>query len=226
MKLGALLLCGGKGERLGLPEDKALATLCGRPLFTWSLDALRRSHSSPGIVIVGPVAKLRAALANSGVGDAGVVGWTEGGRQRQDSVARGLAALPPEYDVVAVHDCARALVTPDVIDRAVSDAAAHGAAIAAVPLEDTLKRATLGVIDQTVPRAGLWRAQTPQVFRREWLEQAHATAVGVATDDAALLEAAGRRVRVTPGDVTNFKITWPGDLAIAAAVLEARNGGG
>jgi 2-C-methyl-D-erythritol 4-phosphate cytidylyltransferase/2-C-methyl-D-erythritol 2,4-cyclodiphosphate synthase len=92
-----------------------------------------------------------------------------------------------------------------------------------VPLEDTLKRATLGVIDQTVPRAGLWRAQTPQVFRREWLEQAHATAVGVATDDAALLEARGRRVRVTPGDAMNFKITWPGDSALAEALLRARD---
>jgi 2-C-methyl-D-erythritol 4-phosphate cytidylyltransferase len=118
MKLGALLLCGGKGERLGLPGDKALATLCGRPLFTWSLEALRRSHSSPASCRrAGRQAARRAR--DSGVGDAGIVGWTEGGRERQDSVARGLAALPPEYDVVAVHDCARALVTPDVIDRAV-----------------------------------------------------------------------------------------------------------
>src|SRR4029079_639450 len=94
MKLGALLLCGGKGERLGLPEDKALARVCGAALCTWSRDALRRSHSSPVILIVGPVAKLRAALASSGVGDAGVVGWNEGGRQRPESVARGLAPLP------------------------------------------------------------------------------------------------------------------------------------
>jgi 2-C-methyl-D-erythritol 4-phosphate cytidylyltransferase len=225
MKVGALLLCAGRGERLGQAGDKALTTLAGRPLFTWSLDALRRSRAAPGIVVVGAVAKLRAALATCGIGDAGIVAWTEGGRERQDSVARGLAALPPEYDVVAVHDCARALVTPDVVDRAVSDAVAHGAAIAAVPLEDTLKRATLGVVEQTVPRANLWRAQTPQVFRRAWLEEAHAAAVGVATDDAALLEAAGRRVRVTPGDAMNFKITWPGDLALAEAVLRSRDGG-
>jgi 2-C-methyl-D-erythritol 4-phosphate cytidylyltransferase len=128
--------------------------------------------------------------------------------------------------VVAVHDCARALVTPDVVDRAVSDAVAHGAAIAAVPLEDTLKRATLEVIDDTVPRAGLWRAQTPQAFRRDWLEEAHRVAAESkappATDDASMVEAIGSRVRLTRGEAINFKITTPEDLWLAEAALLGR----
>ena len=222
MRVGALLLCAGRGERLGRQEDKALVPLAGRPLFTWSLDALRRTPAIEAIVIVGPAARLEAALAACGAGTDRIVGWTAGGPERQDSVARGLAALPREYDVVVVHDCARALVTPEVVGRAVADALAHGAAVAAVPLEDTLKRVSLDVVEQTVPRRGLWRAQTPQVFRRDWLEDAHAAAPGIATDDAALLEAAGRRVHVSMGDPMNIKITLPRDLELADAVLRGR----
>jgi 2-C-methyl-D-erythritol 4-phosphate cytidylyltransferase len=113
-------------------------------------------------------------------------------------------------------------VTPEVIGRVVGDALAHGAAIAAVPLDDTLKRATLMRIEDTVPRANLWRAQTPQAFRRDWLEQAHAGATAKATDDAALVEALGHRVSLSPGDALNFKITTAGDLALAEAWLSSR----
>ena len=111
----------------------------------------------------------------------------------------------------------------------VADAVTHGAAIAAVPLEDTLKRASLGRIEDTVPRAALWRAQTPQVFRREWLEAAHGRrAAGGArtaiTDDAALVEALGHPVFITEGDALNFKITTAQDLALAGAWLARREG--
>jgi 2-C-methyl-D-erythritol 4-phosphate cytidylyltransferase/2-C-methyl-D-erythritol 2,4-cyclodiphosphate synthase len=222
MRAGALLLCGGRGERLSADGPKALVPLAGRPLFAWSLEALQRTPSIEAIVVVGPVARLRAAWDAAGGSPDRVVAWTEGGSERQDSVARGLSALPRTFDLVAVHDGARALVTPELVERVVADAAAHGAAVAAVPLEDTLKRAEAGSIEDTVPRAGLWRAQTPQAFRREWLEEAHAAATSVATDDAALLERAGRRVHVTEGDAMNLKITRPGDLALAEAWLESR----
>ncbi len=222
MKAAAILLCGGRGERLGRGDVKALIALGGRALFTWSLEALQRCPAIEAIVVVGDAAQLKPAVAGASLTEARIAAWTPGGRERQDSVASGLAVLPPGFDLVAVHDSARALVTPELIGRVVADAAAHGAAIAAVALEDTLKRGTLQTIEQTVPRTGLWRAQTPQAFRRDWLERAHAEAHGLATDDAALVEALGLRVHLTEGDPMNFKITRPRDLELAEACLAAR----
>ena len=219
MSLGAILLCAGRGTRLGMGMDKALVPLAGRPLFTWSLETLERSEAIEGVVAVGPVRKLEAALAQCAFRAAKVVAWCEGGRERRDSVLRGLKALPPQFDWVAVHDSARPLVSPALIGRVVVDALQHGAAIAALPLEDTLKRASLKTVEATVPRAGLWRAQTPQVFRRDWLEAAHQEAVGQATDDAALVEALGHRVHITEGDPINLKVTTTADLRLAEAWL-------
>jgi 2-C-methyl-D-erythritol 4-phosphate cytidylyltransferase len=218
----AILLCAGRGERLGLGLEKALAPLGGRSLFRWSLDALERCPAVDAIVLVGPVKKLQDVCAAAGGGTGKIVAWTEGGRERQDSVARGLRALPAGFDVVAIHDSARALVTPALVARVIADAVACGAAIAAVPLEDTLKRAALGVVEDTVPRAALWRAQTPQAFRRAWIEEAHAAGLRGATDDAALVEAQGRKVAITPGEPLNFKITTAEDLALAEAWLARR----
>ena len=199
--------------------------------FLWGLEALERCAAVDGIVVVGPVRRLQDVLAATGFAPGKVVAWTEGGRARQDSVARGLRALPPGFDLVAVHDSARALVTPALVARVVADAVTHGAAIAAVPLEDTLKRASLGRIEDTVPRAALWRAQTPQVFRREWLEAAHG---------APPPRPAGRAPRSpttrcwwrrwatrcsSPRAIrSNFKITTAQDLALAGAWLARREG--
>jgi 2-C-methyl-D-erythritol 4-phosphate cytidylyltransferase len=226
MTVGAILLAAGRGERLGKGLEKALVPLAGRPLFAWALEALQRTPAIEGIVVVGPPKKLEPSLAAAGASAERIVAWSPGGAERQQSVARGLAALPAQFDVVVVHDSARALVTPAIIARCIGDALEHGAAIAAAPLEDTIKRARLMQVEATVPRAGLWRVQTPQVFRRDWFEAAHAEAHGIATDDAGLLEAVGRPVRITPSDASNFKITTPADLALAEAwlaSLQARN---
>ncbi|MFI5370911.1 MAG: 2-C-methyl-D-erythritol 4-phosphate cytidylyltransferase [Candidatus Eisenbacteria bacterium] len=219
MSTVAILLCAGRGERLGAGIDKALVPLAGRPMFVWSLETLERCDAIHGIVMVGPVRTLQERTAASGVTPRKIVAWVEGGRERQQSVAGGLAALPEDCTHVAVHDAARALVSPAVVTRVVGDALAHGAAIAAVPVPDTLKRASLQVVETTVPRQGLWCAQTPQVFRRDWLVAAHAAATAVATDDAALVEALGHPVRVTPGEPLNFKVTTAQDLALAEAWL-------
>lgn len=219
MLAAAILLCAGRGERLGASVEKALAPLAGRPLFCWALEALERAPGVAQVVVVGPVKRMREALAASGLAPAKVTAWCEGGRERQDSVGRGLQFLPEGAALVMIHDSARALVTPELIARVVGDAAQHGAAIAAIPLADTLKRSSLGAIEATVPRQGLWCAQTPQVFRREWIEAAHAAAARHATDDAALVESLGHRVHLTPGDPLNFKITTPQDLELAEAWL-------
>lgn len=222
MSTAAILLCAGKGERLGMGVEKALAPLAGRPLFTWSLEALERCDAVDAVVVVGPVVKLKDVLAASGLAPRKILAWTEGGKERQQSVAKGLARLPEDVTHVAVHDCARALVTPEVIARVMADAKTHGAALAAIPLDDTLKRVSLEVVEQTVPRAGLYRAQTPQAFQRDWLAAAHEAAGNlIATDDASLVEP-HHRVHLSPGDPMNFKITSPDDLQLAEAWLRAR----
>jgi len=222
MSVCAILLCAGRGERLNASVAKAFVPLAGRPLFTWSYEALERCDAIDGIVLVGPVRTLRELLAASGIRTSKLVAATEGGEQRQHSVGRGLHVLPESCTFVAVHDSARVLVTPEVITRAVAEARGSGAAIAAVPQADTLKQGTLGVITGTVSRAGLWAAQTPQVFRRDWLERAHREATEVATDDAALVEWLGHPVRLSLGDSLNFKITTPTDLALAESWLIQR----
>jgi 2-C-methyl-D-erythritol 4-phosphate cytidylyltransferase len=223
VKVCAILLCAGQGRRLGAGIAKALAPLAGRPLFAWPLATLQHCAAIHGVVVVGPVKPMREASLAAGLPADKIVAWVDGGRERHESVARGLAAVPAEFGLVAVHDCARALVSAALVSRVVADAMAHGAAIAAVPLDDTLKRATLGVVDDTVPREGLWRAQTPQVFRRDWLEEAHRTKASGATDDAALVEALGRRVHLSEGESLNIKITSPADLAVAEAWIEAES---
>ena len=222
MSTCAILLCAGRGERLGAAVPKALAPLGGRPLFTWSLDALERCDAIDGIVLVGPVRTLRELVAASGCDARKIVAYSEGGEQRQHSVGRGLHVLPEDCDLVAVHDSARALVSPEVIARAVAEAREHGAAIAAVPQADTLKQGTLGLITATVPRTGLWAAQTPQVFRRDWLERAHRNATEIATDDATLIEWLGHPVHLSLGEPLNFKITTAADLELAEAWLMHR----
>ena len=219
MSVAALLLCAGRGERLGMGVGKATVPLAGRPLFAWSLDALARCEAIRDIVVVGPSRTLPQLLAAAGLASTKILAWVEGGRERHESVARGLAALPADCATVAIHDSARALATPELIGRVVADGLQHGAAIAALPLADTLKRGSLGVVEDTIPRASLWCAQTPQVFRRDWIVEAHQAQGHHATDDAVLVEALGHRVHLTPGDPVNFKITTSRDLELAEAWL-------
>lgn len=214
MSTGAILLCAGAGTRLGAVTPKALVPLAGRPLFAWSLEAFERCAAVDTLVVVGPVRQLRDLLSASGIAPRKVVAWVEGGAERQHSVAKGLAAMPPECDLVAVHDSARALVTPSLIERCVAEARTHGGAIAAIPVADTLKQVEAADIRATVGRAGLWAAQTPQVFRRAWLDEAHAASREAATDDAAIIEALGHKVRVVESLTPNLKITTSADLAL------------
>jgi 2-C-methyl-D-erythritol 4-phosphate cytidylyltransferase len=147
-----------------------------------------------------------------------------GGRHRRDSVRLGLAALRPEYGVVLVHDGARPFVERGIIDAVIAHARRGEGAVAAVPLSDTLKQVSSqdsSRIERTIPRNGLWRAQTPQGFPRPVLERAHATAGPDATDDAALVEALGIPVRLVPDSSRNLKITTPDDLALAELLAGA-----
>jgi 2-C-methyl-D-erythritol 4-phosphate cytidylyltransferase len=149
-----------------------------------------------------------------------------GGRERFDSVANALKLLGPEADFVAVHDAVRPCVTEELISAVFAKAAEAGAALLAVPVADTVKRVDdKGKVQGTLPRQGLWLAQTPQVFRRDWLEAAYAGRAQLkqaVTDDAQLVEAAGHPVVVVEGSPSNLKITTKSDLWLADAVLKSR----
>ena len=149
-----------------------------------------------------------------------------GGAERHDSVAKALATVSADADFVVVHDSVRPCVTAEQIDAVLAAGAKSGAAILACPITDTIKRVDrLGKIEATVPREQLWLAQTPQVFRRDWLQEAYAQRAKLGpgiTDDAQLLEALGHPVVVVEGHPSNIKITSRPDLALAEAIIKGR----
>ncbi len=219
----AIIVAAGKSERMG-GIDKMFAPLMGRPLIVWTLAAFQKCAAIDEIVIVAPV---RAILRMEAVARE----WrlskmrtvVPGGAERQQSVRAGIDAATGAR-IVAVHDGARALVTPELIELGVELARDSGAAICAVPARDTLKDVDgkPAVVRGTIDRTRTWLAQTPQVFERELLLRAHERAEVQATDDAALVEALGHEVRVYEGAAWNLKVTTPDDLIIAEALLRAR----
>jgi 2-C-methyl-D-erythritol 4-phosphate cytidylyltransferase len=154
------------------------------------------------------------------------IALVQGGRERFESVANALAKLSPEAEFVVIHDVVRPCLTEELINAVFGKAAQTGAALLAVPVADTVKRVDdRGQVQGTLPRQGLWLAQTPQVFRRDWLEAAYAgrgQLKQAITDDAQLIEAAGHPVAVVEGSPSNLKITTKADLALAEAVLKSR----
>lgn len=150
----------------------------------------------------------------------------DGGNERQDSVALGLAAIKDGADIIVVHDGARPLVTTDIIEAAINKAASHGAAIAAMPVKDTIKEASMdGSVVRTLDRQSLWAVQTPQAFRTEIISRAHEAARKdgfYGTDEAALVERLGISVSIVAGSYENVKITTDDDLLVVEAMLEKR----
>lgn len=142
-----------------------------------------------------------------------------GGAERADSVRSGLAVVPARSGLVLVHDAARPLVLPRDIEAVIRAAGRHGAAVLAEPMSDTVKRVDRGFVRATLNRSLLWRAQTPQAFRRKLIERAYARPYRHATDDSSLAEALGTRVAVVPASGPNFKITTRAELEIASCLL-------
>src|SRR5215218_3516929 len=224
-QVAAVVVAAGRGERLGAPE-KVLLPLAGRAMLAWSLAALESAETIGPIVVVAGAHTLDAVgrLVRD-EGFAKVKAIVAGGERRQDSVGAGLAALPAGIEVVVIHDGARPLAEPELFDRCAVAAAEMGAAIAATPVADTLKRVAEGVITGTVDRAGLWAAQTPQAFRLETLRRAMAASSGeIVTDEARLCEVAGLPVSVVPASPANLKVTHAEDIPVADALLRVRRG--
>jgi 2-C-methyl-D-erythritol 4-phosphate cytidylyltransferase len=232
MRVAALVLAAGSGERLratlGEATPKALVMLAGRSLLARSLAVLASVREIERLVPVLPPAsfdawpRVRAELADA----AKVAAPVPGGARRQDSVRAGLAALPSDVTHVVVHDAARPLVRAEDVARAVAAGAKHGAALLAVPAADTIHLVAGARIRETPPRAECFAAQTPQVFRVDWLREALAKAAAdgvMGTDDATLVARLGVPVHVVAGDASNLKITTAADLVLAEAILAGRS---
>lgn len=240
-RTAALVPAAGRGERLGPGAPKALRAIGGEPILWHAVRGLLASDRIDLVVVAAPpsaeglaeVARILSPL-RSEPGAGGEVLIVPGGATRQQSVALALAAVPADFDVVLVHDAARALTPPATI-AGVVDAVRAGAdaVIPVLPVADTIKSvrpypetpeagAARDTVGQTVDRSALRAVQTPQGFSRDLLERAHAEAGHDATDDAGLVEALGRPVAMIPGHVEAFKVTTPFDLVLAEAVLAAR----
>lgn len=221
----AIVPAAGRGLRLPGAVAKQFQILAGKPLFHHCLLRIARAGLVGRIVLALPPGTDPPDLPE-GIGVE--VQVAQGGARRQDSVRNGLALLGDDVSWVVVHDGARPLVTPDLIERCLIGAAQTGAAIAALPVVDTVKTGDAeGFIEATRPREGLWLAQTPQAARRELLVRAMAWADAndfEGTDEAALLEAIGVRVKLVEGSVQNIKVTTPGDIERAARLMELEQG--
>jgi len=212
MQTCAIVVAAGGGARFG--AAKQFASLGAETVLDRSVASARAACDD--VVVVVPAASDWQPPAGART--------TTGGATRSASVRAGLAHVPPEADVVVVHDAARPLASRALYERviaAVRDGA--DAAIPALPIPDTVKRVRDGVVVETVARVDLVAVQTPQAFRRDALERAHAGA-GDDTDDAALVEAGGGKVVVVEGDTRNFKVTVPADLELARALLRQEGG--
>ena len=222
-----LIVAAGSGRRMGAAANKLLLPLLGRPVLAWTLEAALASEAIRWIGIVGqPVDAEAVAAIVAAAGADRPVQWILGGDTRQESVRRGLAALPQTADGVLIHDGARCLVEPSLFGRCAEAVGRGEAVIAATPVTDTIKQVDGdGRISATPDRQTLWAAQTPQGFPVATLTQAHARAEAEGwsvTDDASLFERLGLPVRVLEASPSNIKLTTPIDLTLAEAVLTAR----
>jgi len=221
-KVGAIIVAAGTSSRMG-GIDKVFARLGEEPLLAKIVNVFQNCHSVDQIVIV--LARKSLAQGRKLVKDycwPKVVTVCPGGLRRQDSVKEGLRRLA-DCDWVVIHDGARPCVDADLIERGLIAARESGAAIAAVPVKDTIKIVSRRrFVQQTPARQSLWAAQTPQVFRYNLIAEAYRQVNNEVTDDAALLEQLGHKVEVYMGSYQNIKVTTPDDLAIAKVFL-ARN---
>lgn len=222
-RVGAVIVAAGSGTRMGRP--KQFLPLAGKPVCEWALKAFLDCAEVETVALVMTPENIAAhgeRLASSRV----VV--VAGGATRMGSVHNGLLSLPADLEIVAVHDGARPLVTPELIRATVREAQRSGAAVAAAPAKDTLKRAGSDrVVLETPERSAFWQAQTPQTYRRVLLSEAlrRFSHEADATDESQLVERSGHKVTLVEAGSENLKVTTPEDLVTAAALLAARGEG-
>ena len=227
-KTVAIIPSAGMGRRMGSRKKNYLALL-DRPVLAHTLEAFEKAQSVHSIVVVVPAGDedfCRDGIVSK-YGFKKVIAVVAGGAERQDSVQNGIKAAGSGFDIIAVHDGARPLVTAEIIERTIAAAIEDGAAIAAVPVKDTIKEASNGFVRRTVPRDALLSVQTPQAFSTDLLCKAFKKALEdnfTGTDESSLVERTGAPVRVVEGSYENMKITTPEDMAFAECVLRERPG--
>ncbi len=225
----AVVPAGGRGVRMGTNVPKQFLSLGGVPLLVHALRTFEQSSIISEVILVVPQDDCQYCRDDilPAYGLKKVSQVVAGGKRRQDSVLNGVKAAHPESEIVVIHDAVRPFVTLDMINHVVESTLAHGAAIVALPMRDTVKRVNVdGFIQETLSRDELWLAQTPQAFRRTLLLQAHGQGEtdGIdATDDAFLVERLNLPVAIVQGSSDNIKVTRPEDLHMGEAILTAKS---
>ncbi len=214
-KVGAVIVAAGKSQRMG-GMDKLFTDIGGSPLLGRVIDCFQHCGAIDEIVVV-----LGKENLENGRELANERGWSKvsqlclGGARRQDSVREGLKRLT-DCQWVAIHDGARPFIDVSLIEKGLEEAAKNGAAVAAVPVKDTIKAASAdGFVLNTPQREGLWFAQTPQIFRFDLIKRAHDEITEDVSDDAMMVEKIGHKVKLFMGSYNNIKVTTPEDLALA-----------
>ena len=216
-KLGVVIVAAGTSQRM-VGINKLFAPLRGKPLLAWSVDTCQGYSLVQQIILV-----LNDKDLVRGQKLKKERGWFKvtlctGGARRQDSVREGLRQMR-DCDLVMIHDGARPFLTPDLIENGLKEARKTGAAVAAVPVKDTIKLAAdERLIGETLQRDRLWAAQTPQIFRFDVITRAYDNLTAEVTDDAATVERLGYKVKLYMGDYKNIKVTTPQDLALARII--------
>jgi 2-C-methyl-D-erythritol 4-phosphate cytidylyltransferase len=221
----ALIPAAGRGRRMGQEIEKQFMRLAGKPLLAHTLARIEATSGIDQIVVIVPPGReafcMQAIVEAEGLRK--VTHIVAGAETRQGSVIAGFRCVREDIDVVVIHDGARPFVSPALIQMSIEQAYRRGSAVVAVPVSDTLKRVSPeGDILETVDRQHLWRAQTPQAFRRSILQRAlvHAEAHQIeGTDEASLVESMSQAVHILPGSIWNVKVTTPDDLTFAESML-------
>jgi 2-C-methyl-D-erythritol 4-phosphate cytidylyltransferase len=233
VKSVALIPAAGMGKRMGASINKQYLQLDGMPIVARTIAVFEASPLIEAIYLVIPAAEIPYCRRHvvEACGFRKVVAIIPGGRERQNSVMNGLTAMRQDLrdeDIVLIHDGVRPLISPELLQQSIEAARNGDGALVAVPAKDTIKTVAHGIVSGTPDRETLWLAQTPQTFRFGVIYAAHQAAEAenfIGTDDAALVERSGGRVRIVRGDYRNIKITTPEDLVLAEAFLASTGTG-
>lgn len=216
MKVCAIIAAAGSGRRMNAGENKVFLPLLGKEAIKRTVDEIKKSKYVSGIIIVtgkDDMEKMKKLFPDICV--------IEGGRERQDSVYNGLKAMEG-YDLAAIHDGARALITAELFDKVIEEAMEYGAAACGIPEKDSLKKYENGFITETVKRDGIIKIQTPQVFSYKKILYAYENCSFAATDDCEVYERVYGKIRLVLGSNDNIKLTTPEDIIIAEQILKKR----